>query len=193
MRHCPGDTIRVLWRRPVSERNQSSTLHHPTKAADQALGVAEILRRAILSRGFVSGEHLIPERIATELGVSRALVIAALRQLDREGLVTIGNNGRPYVGGPTPRSVADHRFPRCAWEAGSDIAYANLTVTDRQSQALPFIARIHQEILLSTHAADTPRELAALYRHNQVGKDVLIDCGPEPPHAHLQSVAVRGA
>lgn len=73
--------------------------------------MAEVLCLAIVSRGFVPAEHLVPERIATELGVSRPPAIAALRQPDREGLVTIGNNGRPYVVGPTPRYVADmHRF-----------------------------------------------------------------------------------
>jgi DNA-binding GntR family transcriptional regulator len=241
----------------VREHDPPSTLPRLTKAADQTARVTEALRLAIVGRGFVSGERLVPERTAAELGVSRPPVIAALRQLEREGLVTIGKNGRPYVVGLTPRyvadmyrfrmmldqtvvssvadkplpvdaidrlqsivafmkvrahegdlsafvdldmdfhtfylSLADNRFLASAWDAISDIAYAILTVTDRLSQALPFIAALHEEILLSIHAADVPRNLAALRGHYQFGEDVLADRDLEPSHAHVKSAAERSA
>jgi DNA-binding GntR family transcriptional regulator len=90
-------------------------------------------------------------------------------------------------------SLADNRFLASAWDAISDIAYAILSVTDRLSQALPFIAGLHEEILLSIHAADEPRNLAALHKHYQFGEDVLADRDLEPPHPHAQSAAERSA
>jgi DNA-binding GntR family transcriptional regulator len=107
MRPCPGDTKPVLGRRRVREIQPPSTLPQLTKTADQTVRVAKAIRLAIVSGGFVAGERLVPERLATELGVSRPPVTAALRQLEREDLVTIGKNGRPYVAGLTPRYVAD--------------------------------------------------------------------------------------
>src|SRR5207253_2110622 len=76
-----------------------------------AARVASVLRVAIVGGDLAAGERLVPERIADELGVSRPPVMAAMRQLQREGLVTIGGNGRPYVAGLTPKYVSDlYRF-----------------------------------------------------------------------------------
>jgi DNA-binding GntR family transcriptional regulator len=83
-------------------------LDHP---ADVAARVASVLRVAIVGGDLAAGERLVPERIADELGVSRPPVMAAMHQLQREGLVTIGANGRPHVAGLTPKYVADlYRF-----------------------------------------------------------------------------------
>ena len=81
------------------------------RPADVAARVASVLRVAIVGGDLAAGERLVPERIADELGVSRPPVMAAMRQLQREGLVTIGGNGRPYVAGLTPKYVRDlYRF-----------------------------------------------------------------------------------
>src|SRR3989442_5968007 len=83
-------------------------LDHP---ADVAARVASVLRVLIVRGDLAAGERLVPERIADELGVSRPPVMAAMRQLEREGLLTIGSNGRPYVIGLTSKYVTDlYRF-----------------------------------------------------------------------------------
>jgi DNA-binding GntR family transcriptional regulator len=81
------------------------------KPADGSGRIATTLRHAIIGGDLAAGERLVPERIAEELGSSRPLVVAAMRQLEREGLVTIGSNGRPHVIGLTSKYIADlHRF-----------------------------------------------------------------------------------
>jgi DNA-binding GntR family transcriptional regulator len=81
------------------------------KPADGSGRIATTLRHAIIGGDLAAGERLVPERIAEELGSSRPLVVAAMRRLEREGLVTIGSNGRPHVIGLTSKYIADlHRF-----------------------------------------------------------------------------------
>lgn len=50
-------------------------------------GVADTLRGAIVSGGIPSGSNLVEADLADRFGVSRGPVRAALRELDREGLV----------------------------------------------------------------------------------------------------------
>src|SRR5690242_21122684 len=81
------------------------------RPADLAARIAASLRVAIVGGDLAAGERLVPERIAAEVRASRPPVMAAMRRLEREGLVTIGSNGRPYVVGLTPKYVADlYRF-----------------------------------------------------------------------------------
>lgn len=92
----------------VEAVEERSRLHAPSvKPADASGRAATILRHAIVGGDLVDGERLIAEQIAEEIGISRPLVMIAMRQLEREGLVRIGGNGRPYVTGLTSRYLAD--------------------------------------------------------------------------------------
>jgi DNA-binding GntR family transcriptional regulator len=91
----------------VSAEEHPHRLAPLAKPADAAARAAAILRHAVVGGDLVSGERLVPERIAEEIGISRPLVMTALRRLEHEGLVRIGANGRPYVVGLTSRYILD--------------------------------------------------------------------------------------
>ncbi len=84
-------------------------LHLPNLQRRPALWqhILPILRHAILSGQFPPGTRLIPERLASELGVSRGPVTEAIRRLAEEGLVVLAPNGRPFVRGLTHRYLRD--------------------------------------------------------------------------------------
>jgi DNA-binding GntR family transcriptional regulator len=69
--------------------------------------VLPLLRRAILSGEIAPGTRLVPEQIAQASGVSRGPVVDAIRRLGEEGLVTIAQNGRPFVRGLTTKDLRD--------------------------------------------------------------------------------------
>jgi DNA-binding GntR family transcriptional regulator len=95
----------------VDDEERPHRLAPLAKPADASVRAATILRHAVVGGDLVSGERLIPERIAEEIGISRPLVMTALRQLEHEGLVRIGGNGRPYVVGLASRYILDlYRF-----------------------------------------------------------------------------------
>lgn len=95
----------------MAEVQHALSLPPLDRPADLTARIAASLRVAIVGGDLAAGERLVPERIAVELGVSRPPVMAAMRRLEREGLVTIGSNGRPFVVGLTARYVADlYRF-----------------------------------------------------------------------------------
>lgn len=91
----------------VSDEEHPRRLPPLAKPADATARAAAILRHAVVGGDLVSGERLVPERIAEEIGISRPLVMTALRSLEHEGLVRIGSNGRPYVVGLTSRYILD--------------------------------------------------------------------------------------
>ena len=57
------------------------------KAGPRGQQVIEVLRNAIISGRFETGERLIESALSTEFGTSRGPVREALRQLENEGLV----------------------------------------------------------------------------------------------------------
>jgi DNA-binding GntR family transcriptional regulator len=59
--------------------------------------VTNALRQAILGRRLKPGEHLVEERLAAELGVSRNPVREALRVLETEGLVDFSPRQGAFV------------------------------------------------------------------------------------------------
>ncbi len=95
----------------VERPGRASSLGPLARPADLAARVARALRVAIVGGELAADERLVPERIADAMNVSRPLVRTALGQIEREGLVTIGANGRPRVVRPSPAYVRDlYRF-----------------------------------------------------------------------------------
>lgn len=74
-------------------------------SADQA---AAHIRRLILSGEIRTGERLMQDEIADELGVSRIPVREAIIALDREGLVRFESNRGAHVAGLAASDVMDH-------------------------------------------------------------------------------------
>ncbi|HPZ71215.1 MAG TPA: GntR family transcriptional regulator [Peptococcaceae bacterium] len=79
--------------------------------------VFETLRKAILEGVFPSGERLIEEDLAEELGVSRTPVREAIRRLEQEGFVVIIPRKGAYVSEISFKDVHEVFEIRAALEA----------------------------------------------------------------------------
>src|ERR1700761_7175437 len=64
------------------------------KAQDKAYA---FLKRRILDGAITADAAIVPDDIGQQLGISRMPVRAALLQLEKEGLITFGDNRRPVV------------------------------------------------------------------------------------------------
>jgi DNA-binding GntR family transcriptional regulator len=87
----------------------------------------EALRSAITSGRYRPGDHLGEVELATHLGISRGTVREALRHLQQEGLVTVGNRGMLRVNTISPKEVRELFRVRAALEslAVSEIIRSN--------------------------------------------------------------------
>ncbi|TYP82927.1 GntR family transcriptional regulator [Blastococcus xanthinilyticus] len=70
--------------------------------------VYERLQELLISRTLAPGDHLVEERLAAQLGVSRGPVREALQRLHRDGWITIRPRYGAFVKQPTAREV--HEF-----------------------------------------------------------------------------------
>lgn len=81
--------------------------------------VHQLLRRRILNNELVAGTRLIEARLALELGVSRATVRQALRQLAHEGLVEISPRRGSVVCRLSSADIRDACYARYVLEEGA--------------------------------------------------------------------------
>jgi DNA-binding GntR family transcriptional regulator len=79
--------------------------------------VVSRLREAILKREFKPGERLVQEELAEAMGVSRMPVREALRQLEKEGLVTLEPHKGAIVTPVTPDDIEEIYHLRAVLEA----------------------------------------------------------------------------
>jgi DNA-binding GntR family transcriptional regulator len=79
--------------------------------------VVSRLREAILKGEFQPGERLIQEELAEAMGVSRMPVREAIRQLEREGLVTVEAHKGAVVTPLTPEDIEEIYELRAMLEA----------------------------------------------------------------------------
>ncbi len=70
--------------------------------------VHERLKEMLISRALAPGDHLVEERLAAELGVSRGPVREALQRLHRDGWITLRPRYGAFVNQPTSDQV--HEF-----------------------------------------------------------------------------------
>lgn len=75
----------------------SAPLLAPARKRTLAEDVTERLREAILHGYFAPGQPLSEEQLARSLAVSRGPIRDALQQLEREGLILTGANGRATI------------------------------------------------------------------------------------------------
>jgi DNA-binding GntR family transcriptional regulator len=110
--------------------------------------VADVLRQAILRGLLPAGEPLRQEEIATQCGVSRIPIRAALRQLEAEGLVVFAKNRGVVVTKLSPEVAQELCEIRVALEVSAiRITFSQLTPDDFEQaiaalQALDSITNI---------------------------------------------------
>lgn len=80
----------------------------PIRAQPLREHVHERLQELMISRTLAPGDHLVEERLATQLGVSRGPVREALQRLHRDGWVTLRPRHGAFVNEPIPQQV--HEF-----------------------------------------------------------------------------------
>ena len=93
----------------------------------------EALRSAITSGQYQPGDHLGEVELASHLGVSRGTVREALRHLQQEGLVTVGNRSMLRVNSLTPVEVRELFRVRAALEG---LAVAEITASSERGTAV---------------------------------------------------------
>jgi DNA-binding GntR family transcriptional regulator len=120
--------------------------------------VVETIRAAIREGTLKAGTSLVERRIAEDMGISRAPVREALRQLEEEGLlVNIPFKGW-YVTEVTPKAMSEIVSLRRVLEAfAADRAVALATAADIQD-----LQRLHADMERAA-ARDDPDELLELH------------------------------
>lgn len=96
--------------------------------------VVSRLREAILKREFKPGERLVQEELAEAIGVSRMPIREALRQLEKEGLVTLEPHKGAIVTPVTADDIEEIYFLRAMLEAMAvERSLPNLTGEDKRT------------------------------------------------------------
>jgi DNA-binding GntR family transcriptional regulator len=131
--------------------------------------VLERLREMLISRTLAPGDHLVEERLAAMLGVSRGPVREALQRLHRDGWITLRPRYGAFVNQPTSeqvheffearelveRSAAQLAAERCTPEDAAamlrvcDEAVADLRRGASAQQMTAHTARFHRLVLES--------------------------------------------
>jgi DNA-binding GntR family transcriptional regulator len=108
---------------PASRESGGATLDR-RRAIER---VYTAIREGILTGEFSSGEHLREEALAQRASTSRTPVREALRRLEADGLVTIGENRRSYVSDFAPNEIQAIYEIRVRLESyAAELACANL-------------------------------------------------------------------
>jgi DNA-binding GntR family transcriptional regulator len=110
----------------------SNSIHRPQSLREQ---IYETVRKAILAGKFTAGERLVETQLAKELQVSRTPIREALRQLQREYLLTEDTSGRLCVATLSVADAADLYDCRIALEQLS-VAQACQKATSAQLKEL---------------------------------------------------------
>ncbi len=100
---------------PLPMPNGSSTIQH-VSLTDSVHGV---LKRLIVNNELEAGTRLVEATLAREMGVSRATLRVALRQLAQEGLVYISPRRQSVVTRMSAEEIADACYARYVLEEGA--------------------------------------------------------------------------
>src|SRR6476469_9956299 len=84
----------------------------------------EMLRKAVTSREIEPGSRLVETELSAAMGISRGTLREALRQLEYEGLIEVGDRGRLTVRTLTATELADMFAVRACLEglAAADLS-----------------------------------------------------------------------
>lgn len=145
----------------------SSTLHVLRNVSISEL-VYQQMHEKLLSGELLPGEHMNENRLAASLGVSRASVREALRQLEKDGLIEITKNRGPFVRDMPPEEAWELYDIRASLEAlAAELAAKNRTEYDlgRLTQCLENMDRAigrGDEVGIFDYAVDFHRIVAAM-------------------------------
>jgi DNA-binding GntR family transcriptional regulator len=141
----------------------------PIRALPLREHVYERLQELLIARTLAPGDHLIEERLATELGVSRGPVREALQRLHRDGWITLRPRYGAFVNQPTRQQVVEFFEARelveraaaflAAQRCSAEDADALLRICDEaeddlrrgvpSQQMAAHTARFHRQVLVS--------------------------------------------
>lgn len=139
------------------------------------------LQELLISRALGPGDHLVEERLAAQLGVSRGPVREALQRLHRDGWVTLRPRHGAFVARPGPQEVQEFFEAREVVE-GAAAALAARRCTPADAEALLRICDTADEGL---RTGETPERLAVLTAHFhrtvlQIARNhLLLDLGEQ--------------
>src|SRR6476659_5268681 len=85
----------------------------------------EMLRKAVTTREIEPGSRLVETELSAAMGISRGTLREALRQLEYEGLIEVGERGRLTVRALTTVELADMFTVRAALEG---LAASNISI-----------------------------------------------------------------
>jgi DNA-binding GntR family transcriptional regulator len=122
----------------------------PIRALPLREHVYERLQQMLVTRVLAPGDHLVEERLAGQLGVSRGPVREALRQLEQEGLVEFFPHRGAVVVGVAEAEVETIYGIRALLE-GRAFAQACRVVTDADLDAL---AETVESMIAASEAGD---------------------------------------
>jgi DNA-binding GntR family transcriptional regulator len=94
----------------------------------------EMLRRAVTAREIEPGSRLVETELSAAMGISRGTLREALRQLEYEGLIEVGERGRLTVRTLTDSELADMFTVRAALEG---LAAATISTRPDRDVLLP--------------------------------------------------------
>jgi DNA-binding GntR family transcriptional regulator len=146
------------------------------------------LKRQILDGAIAADAAIVPDNIGQRLGISRMPVRAALLQLEKEGLITFGDNRRPVVTSLTISEIVELFEIRVALEtlaverAVANLDDATFRLLESKLEAMQRSAsdaRRWMESHSSFHdtiyqAAGMPRLLAEIHRIRQAIHPYLL-------------------
>lgn len=121
--------------------------------------VAQRLREMILRRDLQDGMRLLEENLAGEFGVSRGPIRDALRQLEREGLVTVRNR-RVYVTGLSSQDIRQLYDLRKALELLAIDEAVRLGTAEQFTQMAELVDRMRTAAVANDHGAFADADVA---------------------------------
>jgi DNA-binding GntR family transcriptional regulator len=146
--------------------------------------VHERLQEMLISRALAPGDHLVEERLAAQLGVSRGPVREALQRLHRDGWITLRPRHGAFVNQPTVEQVHEFFEARelversAAWLAAErctpEDAAALLRICDEADQDLERGASPQQ---MGAHTARFHRRVLECARNH-----ILLEFGEQLSH-----------
>ncbi|NJK79866.1 MAG: GntR family transcriptional regulator [Chloroflexaceae bacterium] len=151
--------------------------------------IYEKLRRLLIAGRYAPGEHLVEERLAHDLGVSRTPVRQALARAAAEGLVRIYPNRGAVVRTFTPEDLIDAYDLRAVLE-GYAAYQAVFRITPEQLAGMEQHAAALEASLEQTFAS-TEEEILFLVEQNQHFHTIIITASGNQRLAEMLMLVVN--
>lgn len=135
------------------------SLQSSIQSMNLGVQVAQRLREMILRRDLQDGMRLLEENLAGEFAVSRGPIRDALRQLEREGLVTVRNRG-VYVVGLSSQDIRHLYDLRKALELLAIEEAVRVGTPEQFAQMSDLVQRMRAAAVTNDHGAFADADVA---------------------------------